>query len=80
LPMSTHTEVARRLAANSNSDEHSRPLRGSNMSFQPRTGSKPAAILGYGWAYYALRVDDTVILIRHGMGTRRLRRSTYAHT
>jgi len=60
--MTSHYDVARRLASKRTSDEFDRRLQGTNMSYKPPTGDKPAGIQGYGWAFYALRVDDTVIL------------------
>jgi len=60
--MTSHNDVARRITHKPTNDAMGRSLKGSNMSYVPPVNDKPAALKGYGWAFYALRVDDTVIL------------------
>lgn len=62
--MANHGQVATRLCKKRGSDTLGRGLTGYNMEFKPARPSndKPACIIGYGWAVYAVRIDDTVII------------------
>lgn len=56
----THEDVARRLAKKDLYPENS--LKGSSMEYLPAKDNKPATIIGYGWAVYAVRYKDAVII------------------
>jgi len=62
--MANHGQIATRLCKKSDSDAMTRGLTGHSMEYKPARpdNDKPATIIGYGWAVYAVRIDDTVII------------------
>ncbi|MDY6788808.1 MAG: hypothetical protein SVV03_02485 [Candidatus Nanohaloarchaea archaeon] len=65
--MTSHQDVANRLCG-SDTEARQRPLSGTNMTYKPPTGDRPAAVMGYGRACYAVRIRDNMILFRDWEG------------
>lgn len=59
--MTSHDDVAQRITSGSQEDRQ-KSLKGTNMQYVPASQDNPEMILGYDWAVYAVRIDDTVII------------------